>query len=139
MDGEGADRIVNSCIVECRNSEDNDDATHESGNPRTHQSEVAATGSHAHQSGQNAVDDHGEIRLFRGDRGDHRGANGTASCAKGGGYGDVRHPLIHRELGAWVEAVPANPKDQAAQGGNRHVVARDGLRLATNVFTNAGA
>ena len=42
-------------------------------------------------------------------------------------------------MGPWVEAIPANPKDQATKGGNRHVVARDGLGLAAYVFTDAGA
>ena len=38
-----------------------------------------------------------------------------------------------------VEAVPADPQDQSAQGGDGHVVTRDGLGTAINKLADAGA
>ena len=42
-------------------------------------------------------------------------------------------------MGAGVEAVPADPEDQRAEGCDGHVVARDGLHFAADVFADAGS
>src|SRR3546814_18904307 len=63
-----------------------------------------------------SVDDH---------RDDRSGAAGQQGLDA-----DLHHELVHRQLGAWVEAEPADEEDHRAEDHERDVVSRDGSLLA---------
>ena len=68
-----------------------------------------------------------------------RGCYAATGGAEGGGDGDVGNGLVHRQHRAGVEAIPADPEDQAAEGGNRQVVAGNRLGLAFHELADPGA
>jgi hypothetical protein len=84
-----------------------------------------------HQAREAAVERHADIGLAEHDpAGGSRGERGSRGghVGRDGDFGDGEAIDAHRAAG--IKAEPAEPQDQAADGGGRHVVAGNGVDLA---------
>ncbi len=105
---------------------------------------IAACGD-GHQTGQRAVQGHGDIGLAVPQPGEDHGHAGGHGCGKVGVEADQTgqgHGLIGGQAQgrAAVEAEPAEPQDEHAQRTGGQVVAGDGVGLAVLVvLADAGA
>ncbi len=142
---DGTDRIIDLHAIEGDDGVDHQgtgEGADQAGEQRAGGGRVGGNGD---QAAEGAVEDHGEIRLAPGELADQQGADHTGGRggvgvdedgADGGGVSGAGE----RELGAAVEAEPAHPQDQGAQGRQRQVGAGDGVDLALlAIFATTGA
>ena len=125
--------------------EDDHEAAGQADQGRAEGIDRVAAGGDAHQAGQGRVEGHGHIRLAVAEPGEEHGGQG------GHGRGQVRvkedqgsagdQPVaVHADRGGAVEAEPAEPEDEHAQGGDGKVMAenRPGLSVLS-VLADAGS
>ena len=141
MDRYGADGVVDLDAVEERDGEADDEARGGPDDHRAEGSDVGAGSRDRDKPGQRAVDAHGEVGLP-----EHRpGGEARRDHAGGGGEvgrdGDARDGVrVGGHGAARIEAEPAEPEDEAAQGDEGHAMARDGRHLsAPAVFAQPGS
>ncbi|MNQ98641.1 hypothetical protein D3C85_1143450 [compost metagenome] len=142
---DGTDRIIDLQAIEGDDGVDHQgpgQGADQAGKQRAGGGRVGGDGD---QTAEGAVEDHGEIRLAPGELADQQGADHTGGRggvgvdehgANGGGVSGAGE----RQLGATVEAEPAHPEDQGAQGRERQVGAGDGMDLPLlAIFAATGA
>ena len=142
MYGGRADGIIDPDPVEEHDREHDQNARERADEERSLDGNVGAAARDGHKAGEAAVDGHAEIRLAHRDPRSHRRGE-----HRGDGRGIRRHQNIHdvgrvlkAHCGAGVEAEPAEPQDEQADDGQRHVVAGYRLGLAVlAVFPDARA
>ena len=126
MHGDGADRVVDAQVLDEVDAEHDDDAADEPDDDRAEGVDPVTRTGDRHEPTEEAVDGDAHVPLLhpRIDEGHRRQTSG-----RGGERGVGRHTadargVDGRQRAAGVEAVPAEPQDDATDGGDRQVVTR---------------
>ena len=124
MHGDSADGIINAQPLQKLDSEDDQHARDPAEEDRTRRADPVAWARDGDESGEEAVDGEAHVPLLALDVGvGHRGQARRARGERRVG-GDATDALeVHRrERAAGIEAVPAEPEDQATYRGDHQIV-----------------
>ena len=130
--GGRADGVVDMQAVKETDRKHNQHTGDSADEQRAFDADIGAGAGDAHKARQTAVDRHAQVRLADDQPGgDGGGEHGRDGRGVGGDQDvhDVRR-VLEAHGGAGVEPEPAQPQDEQANDGQRHVVPRDGLGLA---------
>ena len=121
VDGDGADRVVDAEVLDQVDAEHDDDAGDDADDHRPGGVDPVARGGDRDEAAEEAVDRDADVPLLEaGIDAEHRRqpAGRRRERGVGGDPADAER-VDGRQRAAGVEAVPAEPQDDAADGGDR--------------------
>ena len=127
VNGDGPHRIVDLDLVKEQDRADHNRPGNQPDQRGGQGRHLIGAGSNADQSGQNTVQGHRQVRFLEDDPGgEHRPDPAGRSGNTGSDQGQGHEIGVARQNGTAVKAEPAQPQQEDANGGQRHIAGQDG-------------